>query len=284
MAIRPSLNIAVAKRKNKASEYNENFELMMDYIDNTLDEAKDYVDAYMPSISSSKKGKFLSNDGSEATWASLGNQPFGNFIDGLIITKSSDDTIAISAGSCYDDTKTLILTLGSNTTKQNESQSASTTYYVYIIGNGTSTDFVISTSSSSPTLPTGYLYKRQIGNYTTNSDNEIYLIAYYGENPTRNKSTSVNFPDYTAGVSINGTDFDSGYSAPSDGVVIIIDMVDAIWTVNGNEIGETHFSSINGNMFRFLATILLSEGDTIKRSKVSSNFYSAYFFPMKGAN
>ena len=180
MAIRPSLNIAVAKRKNKASEYNENFELMMDFIDDTLDECKDYVDAYMPSITSSTKGRFLSNNGSTASWTSLGNQPFGDYISGLILTKSSDDTVAISAGSCYDSTKSIVLALATATTKQNENQAASSTYYVYIIGNGTNIDFTITTSQSSPTLPTGYIYQRQIGYYTTNADNKIDAIYSYG--------------------------------------------------------------------------------------------------------
>ena len=41
MAERPNLHIAVAKTKNKASEYNDNFDMMMDFIDATLAEAKD---------------------------------------------------------------------------------------------------------------------------------------------------------------------------------------------------------------------------------------------------
>lgn len=180
MAERPSLNIAVAKKKNKASEYNQNFTLMMDYIDATLQECKDYVDGYMPSISSSTKNKYLSNNGSAASWVGMGNQPFSGYIDGLILTKNSDDTLNISAGSCYDTTKTTILALLSSTAKQNETQSASTTYYVYIIGDGTNIDFLITTSSSSPTLPSGYIYYRQIGYYTTDENNKVNLIYTFG--------------------------------------------------------------------------------------------------------
>ena len=40
MATRPELHVAVAKTKNKASDYNDNFDMMMDYIDDTLDEIK----------------------------------------------------------------------------------------------------------------------------------------------------------------------------------------------------------------------------------------------------
>ena len=42
---RPSLHVAVAGTKNKASEYNENFDMMMDYCEEVSQASKDYVDA-----------------------------------------------------------------------------------------------------------------------------------------------------------------------------------------------------------------------------------------------
>ena len=69
MATRPELHIAVAKTKSKASDYNDNFEMMMDYVDDSIQESKDYVDDYMPSISSSTNGKVLTNNGTEASWS-----------------------------------------------------------------------------------------------------------------------------------------------------------------------------------------------------------------------
>ena len=183
MATRPELHEAVAGQKSKASEYNDNFEQIMDFVDNSIDEAKDYVEGFMPAISASTSGKFLSNDGSEANWQgfNLGSgQPFSNIIDGLVINKSSTNVISVSSGCCYDDTGAVILTLASNATKTNDLQSAGTTYYVYIIGNGSSIDILISLSSSSPTLPTGYNYKRLIGYYKTNGSNSIDTTASYG--------------------------------------------------------------------------------------------------------
>lgn len=67
MATRPTLHIAVAKTKNTASDYNDNFDMMMDFIDNTLDECKDYVDDYMPPLSG-QAGKILTNDGTDTLW------------------------------------------------------------------------------------------------------------------------------------------------------------------------------------------------------------------------
>lgn len=71
MATRPSLHVAVQGTKNTASNYNDNFDLMMDFIDDSIGEAKDYVDDFMPSISASTTSGFLTNDGTEASWVRL---------------------------------------------------------------------------------------------------------------------------------------------------------------------------------------------------------------------
>ena len=67
---RPELNIAVAGTKNTASDYNENFDLMLDYIDDETQAAKDYVDSYMPS-QTGQAGKILTTDGTDASWMSI---------------------------------------------------------------------------------------------------------------------------------------------------------------------------------------------------------------------
>lgn len=67
---RPELNVAVAGQKNTASAYNENFELMLDYIDQETQSAKDYVDGYMPT-QTGQAGKILTTDGTDASWMSI---------------------------------------------------------------------------------------------------------------------------------------------------------------------------------------------------------------------
>lgn len=57
MAERPSLHIAVAGQKSKASEYNDNFDMMMDYVEEVCEEATDYVDDQVDN----KADKTLSN-------------------------------------------------------------------------------------------------------------------------------------------------------------------------------------------------------------------------------
>ena len=137
-----------------------------------------------------------------------------DFISGFTITKDSgspEDTIIVSAGSCYDSTHTVVLALDSSTSKQNLNQGASTTYYVYVIGNatGSSVDVLISSSSTTPTLPSGYSLYRLIGNYTTNSSNKIDIINYYGYNSNAPQGIATIVETYVNGI--------AGYRIYSDG-------------------------------------------------------------------
>lgn len=115
-------------------------------------------------------------------------------ISGFVITKDSgspNDTILVYAGSCYDSTSSVVLSTSSNISKKNSPQSANSTYYVYVIGNatGSQTDILISTSSTTPTFPSGYTLFRIIGYFTTDSSANIDYIGFYGINNTGNKAT-----------------------------------------------------------------------------------------------
>jgi hypothetical protein len=48
-------------------------------------------------------------------------------------------------------------------------QAASTTYYVYVIFNGTTIGSLLSISNSAPTMPTGYTFKKRVGSNTTDA-------------------------------------------------------------------------------------------------------------------
>lgn len=63
MATRPELHIAVAKQKSKASDYNDNFDMMMQYIEDSMED-------FMPSMTGNS-GKILTTDGSTTSWASV---------------------------------------------------------------------------------------------------------------------------------------------------------------------------------------------------------------------
>lgn len=198
---RPELHIAVAGQKNKASEYNDNFDMMMTYCEAEAQTSKDYVDSFMPT-QTGNANKFLKTNGSSTSWVYVGGDfPYSGYIDGLIISRYSADTISVTAGSCFDETRTQVLILGSATTKENSSQTASTTYYVYLINNGTISDILITTESTNPTLPTGYIAYRQIGNYITNADGDIDE-----HNPKISNLSSSYNPSGLVESYLNGTD------------------------------------------------------------------------------
>lgn len=171
-----------------------------------------------------------------------------DFISGYTIEKdinSPEDTILVNPGSCYDSTKEVVLSSEVVQSKQNASQSASTTYYVYVIGDdsGNQIDVLISTLSVTPNLPSGYTKYRQIGSYTTDDDSKINIISYYGD--VANKDNNINnlissiMPDYSkAQTRINGTE----YLASSNGWLAVYN---AVANVNhyprlfiGNKSGE----------------------------------------------
>ena len=208
-----------------------------------------------------------------------------DYISGLTIAKDSgspDDTIIVSAGSAYDSTKAVVLTLSSSTSKQNLNQAANATYYVYIIGNstGSSVDILISTSSTTPTLPAGYTLYRLIGSYTTNSDSEIETINYFGIDSDSNKNISGGIisgvmPNYSAGITVT-----SGDTMPSDGIIVINAACNAGWYrrayVNSVEI----FICGPDSNTTVTASYLVSKGDIVTHNVDGW----VHFYPAKGVN
>lgn len=174
-----------------------------------------------------------------------------DYISGFIITKDSgspNNTIIVSEGSCYDSTKAVVLNKTNLSTKTNDNQAANATYYIYVIGNatGSSVDILISESGVTPGLPSGYSLYRQIGYYTTDSNNNISTItslsnsALFSPNqiaPDYSRATSVSYssgdavgfdgwlaitmfagrPDNYYSTAINGVTVVSNASGPSGG-------------------------------------------------------------------
>lgn len=217
-----------------------------------------------------------------------------DYISGLVITKDSispDDTIVVSAGSCYDSTKKVILLLNSSTSKKNLNQASNATYYVYIIGNssGSSIDILISTTSDTPALPSGYSLYRQIGYYKTNGSNKINNVSYYGENPTGDKSgndilNSV-MPDYSAKISVA---LDTDYTCPSNGFVIAraASVNHSPSSIYINSVGYEMSNSSGGYIDTAMFNGFVSKGDVIKLSDATQGGLSGYlwFIPLKGVN
>ena len=225
----------VAGTKARANEVNQNFDVLYSQVNSNISAINtnandiDTLDSNKANVNGSSSQRFACADPTSPSDAvnkqsltkAIGNSI--NYIDGYVISKDSgspNDTIIVTAGSCYDYMRSVVLTKDTSTTKQNSSQGASTTYYVYVIGNdnGSSVDILISSNAVTPTLPSGYILFRQIGYYTTDTSNNINNINYYGIDVSSNKSPDVYInsmmPDYSKIVSIS-----SGYTVAKFGYI-----------------------------------------------------------------
>lgn len=285
----------VAGQKARANEVNADFDTLYTQVNINiadiaqLDRDIDNVSATKANINGSSTQRFAVANPVSSTDAvnkqtltkSIGNSL--DLISGLTIGKDSgspNDTILVQPGSAYDSTKAVVLTLANITSKKNSNQAANATYYVYIIGNttGSSIDILISTSSTVPTLPTGYTLYRQIGSYTTDTDKHIDKISYYGINLNSPVSSifeiSNIMPDYSAGVAIS-----SESTVPVDSVGY------ADCTNTGNN--ELYVDDVlilhqvgQGSYRQWVGTTFLLPKDSVIRY---SGCTGVKYFPLKGA-
>ena len=298
----------VANTYAKASEVNANFDTVYSQVNSNISAIAqnatdiDNLENNKADINGSSAQRFAVADAitngdainKQTLFKSIGNSI--DYISGFTITKdngSPEDTIIVSAGSCYDSTKTVMLSLSLAITKQNLSQASNATYYVYIIGNstGSQTDILISESSTSPGLPAGYSLYRQIGSYTTDSDAKINSISYYGVSADSDKSsnaiTNACMPDYANGLSVTPPTSGSKFTAPSNGIYVMLGYVPAAsgsarLNINGV---ETNYGTMNAGGYydsHDAVTVLLSKGDVIYWTNSIAG--SSTFYPLKGAN
>ena len=164
------------------------------------------------------------------------NKKIGNSINiiyGLGITKVGNNTIMVGAGSCYDSTVKVIMSLSVNISKTNSTQGANTTYYVYLIAKeNESTDVLIVQNAANPPLPSEYVYYRLIGSYTTNSSNVITTISNSQITQTSNINSFVKanagyitksvYPSYAGSWSVG-----SGWVATNNGWIVAMISSDA---------------------------------------------------------
>jgi hypothetical protein len=119
-------------------------------------------------------------------------------ISGLVQSQAADTDhdITLSVGGALDDTHSAWMKLSSTLTKQIDAAWAegdaaggldsgtvanSTWYYIWLIKNLSSgtVDALFSTSSSSPTMPSGYSLKRLVGAVLTDGSANIYGFTAY---------------------------------------------------------------------------------------------------------
>lgn len=288
----------------KASEVNADFDVVYSQVNTNISDIAqnatdiDNLENNKANINGSTSQRFAVADAVSAGDAinkqtlmkSLSNSI--DYISGLIITKDSgspEDTIIVSAGSAYDSTKTTVLSLANSLSKQNTNQAASATYYVYIIGSsgGSQTDILISPNQVTPTLPTGYTLYRQIGSYTTDSDNKINSISYYGLDVNGDKSidgiADSLMPDWDTGVS---KAFGTVYTADKPGYVVMqsagMQTSQYLYcSLTVNDIVRQSAMIGAGSAGQFSFCVPVSTGDTYK-GLTDGTGGSLVFYPIKG--
>lgn len=286
----------VAGTKARANEVNQNFDVLYSQVNSNISAINtnandiDTLDSNKANVNGSSSQRFACADPTSPSDAvnkqsltkAIGNSI--NYIDGYVISKDSgspNDTILVTAGSCYDYSKTVVLAKDTSTTKQNTSQGASTTYYVYVIGNdsGSSVDILISSSAVTPALPEGYTKFRQIGNYTTDSSSNIQIISNYSNSVSATTIVNSIAPDYSKAYSVG-----LPYTAPYDGymsITIVSNGSTATAKIQGiavasaqNTGGDNRYTDQSTSVFS------ISKNQQVTISGQSS--YSARFIPMKG--
>lgn len=141
-------------------------------------------------------------------------------INGFKLSKTNNNTISATPGSCYDSTYEFMIT-STLTLSKSETLGANTTYYVFVCADeqGEQPQLVFTTSSTTPELPAGFDYFRRIGRFTTNSDSQIENI--YNEN-SQAISTSENLSETGYVKLTNGLVFQWGVTPMSQGSRSII--------------------------------------------------------------
>lgn len=241
----------VAGTKARADEVNRDFDVLYSQVNSNISSISD-LNTDVENLDQDKADKEGSasqtfkvanpvNNYDAVNKQTMNNKltPLFSYIDGLIITKDNNDskTIIVSAGSCYDSTKEVVLSLSLPLSKQNATQSANSTYYVYIIGDnsGATTNIIISVDAVTPTLPTGYTKFRQIGYYVTDGNSNIVVIQRSGDySLSIRQVTNDIMPDYSRLFTVG-----NNYTSTVNGWLI--------WTVNsGNSIHYNMWVRVNG--------------------------------------
>lgn len=299
----------VANTYAKASEVNADFDTVYSQVNTNISDIAqnaadiDNLENNKANINGSTAQRFAVADAvsngdainKQSLMKAIGNSIA--IISGFVITKDSgspNDTILVYAGSCYDSTSSVVLSTSSNISKKNSPQSANSTYYVYVIGNatGSQTDILISTSSTTPTLPSGYTLFRRIGYFTTDSSAHIDYIGFCGINNAGDKSINGILDNIMPDYSRRTTFSNSGGTIPYNCKLIVYtgtNMLDGTAgmkiTVNGvieYMVRANEYEATTGSYVGYLPKGAVV-GIQMYGGTPSSNFH-AYIVPLKGVN
>jgi len=163
----------------------------------------------------------------------LARKPAG-YIDGLILEYVDAATIKINIGSCRDEDDSQNISLASSqnvaltTSGENGldqgSEAGDTWYYVWIIYNPTTdtTSGLLSTSSTSPYMPSGFTKKRRIGSFRNDSASDILLFYCFGTGKERKYTYDQNQTVLSGGSSTSYADVDCSSFVPGTSTLMYL--------------------------------------------------------------
>lgn len=111
------------------------------------------------------------------------------YIGGFELSKQSTTSIRATAGSCWDSTYQEMITSIGTLTLNTSSAGDNVTRYIFVVWNADtmSAQLVMSVSSSTPTLPSGYDYYRRLGYFTTDTNGNVDIVIKDGQTDVSGK-------------------------------------------------------------------------------------------------
>lgn len=184
-------NTFIAGTKAKSGEVNKNFTSLKLFVDtletnqatNTTDILQ--LEQNKADLNGNNEQRFQVADATNS-FDAINKQTLLNLVSntqevikGFVLSKFNSTTVSATAGSCYDSTFVYMIKSNTSLSKAQTNLGKNAKYYVYVCAdkdNG-NCKLVISLSNSTPELPAGFEYFRQLGYFTTNGDGEINQVS-----------------------------------------------------------------------------------------------------------
>ena len=183
-------NTFIAGTKAKANEVNENFTSAKQFMDNLeTEQATNTADILQleqnkADLNGNYEQRFQVADATNS-FDAINKQTLLNLvkntqevINGFRLSKFNDTTVSATAGSCYDSTFEYMITSANSLSKTQENLGNDAKYYVYVCADKDTgnCELVISLSNTTPELPSGFEYYRQLGYFNTDDEGNISQV------------------------------------------------------------------------------------------------------------
>lgn len=191
-------NTFVDGTKARANEVNENFTSLKQFVDSLeIQTSTNEIDIMnlentKANLNGDNQQRFQVADASN-DYDAINKQLLFKYtqnsqgvINGFKLSKSSNDTIIATAGSCYDSTFKYMIISDTSLTKQQSGLGNDAKYYIYVCADKETEQcqLVITLNSSIPELPADYDYYRKLGYLITNDEGNISQVINEGEETT----------------------------------------------------------------------------------------------------